>query len=240
MGNRERRNLRDTDSENKPCFYMHATLKQTKLFFLSMVMVPFLLAVFVAVVAGFYIRSAFEPVIAILSDSAVDPSATPEPSFPFAAAFAVACLLFLGTMFVWSLMTLRKAIRSSKAIERCSQNGTVIIEPPNSLAIVQYLYSKVVVDLSRTDFANYEAEDFPIEQIHSLTEVRIRESNIPDSIILKLARCKSLKRIDLSKSAISNDSADRLCQLNGVEFVLDEVAEQSEVAEIVCAELDES
>ena len=129
-------------------------------------------------------------------------------------------------------------MRSKKAIERCSRNGTVIVEPAYSLAIAQYWYSKVVVDLSRTDFTNYEADDFPLEQIRRLVGVRIRESIIPDSIILKLAQCKSLKRIDLTGSALSNDAAQSLCQLTGVEFVLDDIVEHVEVVEVICAEVD--
>ena len=241
MASRESPIYAGIDRENKPCFYMHPTLKQTKMFFLSMVLLPLLLAVFVAVIVGFYIRTAFEPVLAVLSDPAIEPAATaaaPESSLLVVAIAAAICTFIIGTVFAAGLVVFLKAMRSKKAIERCSRNGTVIVEPAYSLAIAQYWYSKVVVDLSRTDFTNYEADDFPIEQIRRLVGVRIRESIIPDSIILKLAQCKSLKRIDLTGSALSNDAAQSLCQLTGVEFVLDDIVEHVEVVEVICAELD--
>ena len=243
MGSHEPPDLHSFSRENKPCFYMHPTLKQTKMFFISMVIMPLVLAIFVAVIVGFYIRTAFAPVMAVLSDPAVDTAtsaaaAAPESSIPVIAIAAGVCAFLMGSVLVAGMFFLRKAMRSKKAIERCSNNGTVIVEPPYSLAIAQYMYSKVVVDLSRTDFTSCDAADFPLEKIRNLTEVRIRETNVPDSIILKLPRCKSLKRIDLSGSELSNEAAQSLSQLTGIEFVLDGIAEQSEVVEVVWAEMD--
>jgi len=219
--------------KRKPCFGMPATIKQIKVFFFATVLFPVLLSVFVAGACGIFLRSALKPVIAALAGPEIEPATPVTTSFPLASILATCLLLVAAAMFVAAIVIWRRAKRSDLAIQTCSRNGTVILEPSYSFAITRYLYGQVAVDLSRTNFANYQSDDFPLEKIYRLETVRIRETHIPDSIVKKLLACEHMKNLDLSNSSISQNAAQWLTELGGVEFQLEGLMERDVQPQII-------
>ena len=113
--------------ESKPCFGMSAKLKNAKIAFVTLILFPLLLSVFVATIGGVFIRSVFGPVISVLSGASTDSGTPIEPSIPYVTYLALALGLFVAVLFVSTFVMWRKAARSKNGV----QSDIVIIEPEN-------------------------------------------------------------------------------------------------------------
>jgi len=179
---------------------------------------------FVAIFAQATFGIVFDAINSVLSHSSSQ-ATTPIEQGPVATPVLILLAVVGLAIVVAGVVIARNVRRSNRAIEKCADNGTVILDPDYDFAITRYLLGKVTVDLSRTDFSNFDATDFPFEKIHGLVQVRIRETNIPDDIVQKLKCCKSVSKIDIASSSLSSDSASELAELEGVEFFVEGVTQ---------------
>ena len=205
---------------------MEAASKQSALKFAVSFLCAFAVCIFVAISAHTISQTAFGSLHDALADS------TPQVATSFERATNAAPVWVLPTCVALTTIVLgvlfgQNVVSSNQAIEKCSRNGTVILDPNYDFAITRYLLSKVIIDLSRTDFSERDATEFPFEHIHRLVEVRLRETIVPDEIAEKLLRCKSVSKIDLSNSELSHETANALAEMKEVQFLADGVSEVS-------------
>ena len=205
---------------------MQAASKQSALKYVVTFLCAFAVCIFVAISAHTISQTAFGSLHDALADSTPQVATSIERATNTAPVWILPTVVALGTIALGALFG-SNVVSSNQAIGKCSKNGTVILEPNYDFAITRYLLSKVIIDLSRTDFSERDAENFPFEDIHRLVEVRLRETTVPDEIAAKLLRCRSLSKIDLSNSELSHGTASALAELKEVQFVVDGVSEAS-------------
>ena len=202
---------------------MDRSASHSKIPYFATLVCSLIVCAFVAFVGISISKAVFDQVAVALWDPSLD-SVANDIDHGSMGAPILSLLLIAGSILVMcAIVILVKALRSNRAIEKCKRNGTVHLEPNYDFAISRYLFVSVKVDLSRTDFSNYESDDFPIEKIQRLVEIKIRDTSIPVEVAKKLLSCSALKKVDLSNSALSDESASGLAELSGIEFVLDGV-----------------
>jgi len=200
---------------------MSRAISEFKFGFFVYLFWSFVLSLGIGFIAIVFLQSVFAPINAVFMGNEGSEVSTPQsPVTNVLYAAAAIC----GLLLLFSLATgtwIRKAFRSNKAIKQCRENGTVVLDPDFGFALTRYLYSKVRVDLSRTNFDNYSSVSFPLRAIHRLTEVRVSETSIPDYLIDEILACKSIRKLNISGSTLSNEAAEKLSLMENVEFCLD-------------------
>lgn len=203
---------------------MDCSPTQTKVGFVAKSICWLVVCVFVAQLTSGVLKTGFQSVTTALSDS------TPVTNHvglgsPGGPVWGLLVIAIATSLAVGGVVFLARVIRSNEAIQQCSRNGTVILEPDFKLALTRYLFSNITVDLSRTDFKQYSESDFPVNRIRGLIELRIRDAVPPEGLLLALRKRRSLKRVNFSDSKLTPQVVEELLNLENVELILDRCVE---------------